>query len=56
MLAHFLTLSSNFLQEREHKPHFAYGETEAQSESETRLSLSVARTLGTPAKAPPLLN
>lgn len=31
---HYLTLSSNLAQEREHKPHFACGETEAQSEPE----------------------
>lgn len=54
MLAHYLTLSSDFPQKREHKPHFAYGETEAQSEWEACLSLGVAGTLGTQASAPPL--
>ena len=48
MLAHYLTLSFNIPRKKE--PHFAYRETEAQSELGTCLGLGVAGTPGTQAK------
>lgn len=48
MLAHYLTLSFNIPHKKE--PHFAYRETEAQSELGTCLGPGVAGTPGTQEK------